>query len=101
MNGDEMVKLDELKNVTKGHLRTLPFKRGGSRRSKAALEILEKEALTVDEVKDKLKIGYTPAYNLCRRLEKNGKIVAFEYNGKIHFIEKKTAEKEGLIKNTG
>ncbi len=81
----------------KGILRELPTDRPKAGISSSILGLLRTEALTIKEIREKLNIKSTTAYNAIRRLEKRGSIVAFDQFGRIVFVEKKKAKEEGLL----
>lgn len=93
-----MVSYDLLKDKKNEFgLERLPVERTRSRGSQKILDLLKKESLTTDEIKAKLGLKGNAAYNFVRRLEKKNQVVAFDFEGKIVYAEKKKAEKVGLI----
>lgn len=93
-----MNRIDLLKErKEKGALIVLDANRKKNKKSERVLGLLETEALTADEISEKLHLVKSSAYNTARRLERLNKVLAMELDGEIVFIGKKKAEKEGLI----
>jgi len=79
--------------------KVIPLEKG---RGKAKLQskivsLLSNEVLSINEIKDRLGISESSAYNAVRRYEKKDIVVAFDINGTTHYVEKKKAEEGGLI----
>lgn len=91
----ELEKLKELKNS--GEFVILEANRRKNNLKNRIIELLKQEALTSEEIKNKLNLKSTTAYNACRRYEIKGLLIAFEAQRKTYFIEKGKAKKEGLI----
>lgn len=94
-----MTSVNELKKLKeKGVLEVLSPDRSRSNRIVGrVLELLRFEALSIDQIKDHTKFKHTSTYNALRRLEKKGQIVALDGVGKRLYLDKRVAEKEGLL----
>jgi len=94
-----MVSIDEIrKKKEKGQDLVLPVKRSKVGRTQLKiLNLLKDNALTAEEISSELKITKAMAYNSARKYEKNNLLVALDVDGKVCFLNKKTAIKEGLV----
>lgn len=94
-----MVDITKLKELKQGEsLERLDIDRKRAIVTSRILASIENEALSADEVANRLNISKSTAYNALRRYEKYKKtVVAFYVNGDIVFLSKKKAETEGLI----
>ena len=92
-----MVSIKALKEIAQNKDIQLPVQRIGSRGSKV-MAILEKEALSANELASRLSMTKASAYNTMRKYEKKGRLVAFNVGGDIVFVSKETAKREGIIK---
>lgn len=85
--------------VTSGQVTVLKTDRKKtSNRLAEILSILSHEALTIEELVEKVGGTNTSIYNNCRRYERKlGLLVALNINGKTRYLSKKTALELGLI----
>ena len=94
-----MVNIDKIRELKEsGKDVILPYKRSRVGRTQMrVLDLIDNEALQPKEIASKLSMSYVGAYNSLRKYEKSGLVVALNIDGRVHYLSKKTAIKEGLV----